>query len=141
MKTVDEYKRLHAQWMMDRVDRYGALPQDEEAAWAEKLDAVWRELTAEQHETLETWLKAQQEYRRQNDIPLSGDRFEMTPEEDAQIISKCECESIVSEDDHNVVFLVNGKEISISRGVLLDYDRKGHFWVARTDAEKMGLLQ
>jgi hypothetical protein len=139
--SVGEYKRLHARWMDDRVDRYGALPDDEETAWAEKLDGVWQKLSGEDQETVNQWVIKQQDYRRAHDIPMVGEGFDLTPEERARLTFEGEYELIVAESDERVVFQINGREVVISTGVLLDYDDEGRYWIARYDAEEMGLLQ
>lgn len=139
--TVDEYKRLHARWMDDRADMYGKLSDDKEAAWAEKLDVVWQQLSEEQQADVEEWIAAQHEYRKQHGIPMTGKGFDLTPEERGRLTFEGEYDLILGEDEHDVVFQINGREVKISRGVLLDYDEEGRFWIARYDAEEMGLIQ
>ncbi len=117
------------------------LPDDEEGAWAEKLDGIWRGLSEEQQREVKTWLARQEEHRKRHNMPLSGDGFDLTPEERGQLMFEGEYDLIVAEDEHNVVFLINGKEVTISTGVLLECDEEGRFWVARYDAEALGLLQ
>ena len=138
--SVDEYKRLHSEWMDDRVDRYGELPQPEEAAWAERLDVVWQRLTAEQQEVVEGWIQKQHEWRKENGIPPSGKEFAISPEERAQMQFEGEYDLILAEGEHDVVFQIAGRDVTISRGVILDYDEEGRFWVSRRDAEGLGLL-
>ena len=141
MQDSEMYKRLHAEWMSDRVDACGALPQEDEAKWAAKMEELWVKLSEPESTALEEWLERQHQWRRENDVPLSGDGFQLSPEELAQIIFQGEYELIIAEDDDCVVFQISGSDVTIKRGVILDYDEEGRYWLAREDAERMGLLQ
>jgi len=55
-------------------------------------------------------------------------------------VVQCEYELIVGENDEIVVFQIGGRDVTISRAILVDYDDEGRCWLAREDAEKMGLL-
>lgn len=51
-----------------------------------------------------------------------------------------EYETIVEEREHEVVFLFLGQQIVIRRGVLVDYDHEGRFWLGSEDAAALGLV-
>jgi hypothetical protein len=139
MDAPDRYKMQHVRWMEDRAE--GALDDDGEAKWAEKLDTIWRELTPEQKEEVEQWTGAQLEYRKANGMPGPGEaEGDLTPGEREAVEYQGEYELILAENEHDVVFQVRGRDVTISRGVVLDYDESGRFWLTRLDAEKLGLL-
>jgi hypothetical protein len=139
MDAPDRYKMQHVRWMEDRAE--GALDDDGEAKWAEDLDAIWRELTPEQKVEVEQWTGAQLEYRKANGMPAPGEaEGDLTPGEREAVEYQGEYELILAENEHDVVFQVRGRDVTISRGVVLDYDESGRFWLTRLDAEKLGLL-
>jgi hypothetical protein len=45
----------------------------------------------------------------------------------------------IEESQHEVIFRVNGRQVVIHRGVLVDYDLKGSLWLSRKDAKLMRL--
>ena len=141
MEDFERYKRLHADWMSDRVMHYGAMPAEDEAEWAEQLDAVWRRLTKAEQEKIEEWIHRQNDWRKANGIPTSGPDFQVSPEERSQFMFQGEYELILAEGESEVVFQIAGRDVTIGRGTLLDYDEEGRYWIARDDAEAMGLLQ
>jgi len=58
---------------------------------------------------------------------------------DSLEVVEVEYETIVLELEHCVFFRIDGKEVEISRGVLVDYDLKGRLYLGRDDLEKFGL--
>ena len=138
--SVESYKRETVRWMEDRGD--GGLTQEQEASWAAKLHVIWDALTETQRTAVEAWVEEQKTYRAERWMPGWEKGVEdLTPGERAAVEFQGEYDLILDEGEHVVVFRVSGREIEISRGVLLDYDKKGRFWLAREDAESMGLLQ
>lgn len=51
-----------------------------------------------------------------------------------------EYETIVEERAHEVVFLFLGRELVVSRDVLVEYDHEGRFRVGAEDAVELGLV-
>lgn len=136
--SVDKYKREHVRWMERRAD---GLTYEEESVCAEKLDAVWRTLSKDERAHVEAWLKEQDEYRKAHGMPSTEKGIdELTPGERAAVEYEGEYELILGENEEAVLFQIHGREVEISRGMLLDCDDKGRFWLERGDAEKLGLL-
>jgi len=141
MKDFERYKRLHSDMMSERSMHYGSMPEDLAGEYAERLDDVWRKLSEEEREQVEEWSQRQNDWRKENGIPMTGEGFEVSPEERAQFMFQGEYELIIAENDEVVVFQIAGRDVTIGRGTLLDYDSEGRYWLARDDAEEMGLLQ
>lgn len=141
--SVDRYKRLHATWIDYRADwsttPAGRMPDEEEGQWAERLDKVWRDLNSDDRQTVEEWLARQAVYRTEHGMDeYSG---ELTPEEQALRTFEGNYQLIVAESDAAVVFQINGKDVQISNGVLLEVDEdERKFWLSREDAEAIGLI-
>lgn len=136
--SVEEYKREHVRWMERRAD---GLTYEQESEYAEKLDVVLEKLSLQECALIKTWLQAQDVYRKEHGMPsIEQGIVDMTPGERAAVEFEGEYELILGEDEYVVLFQVGGEEVAISRGVLLDYDDKGRFWLVREDAQKLGLL-
>lgn len=136
--SAEQYKRQHVRWMEDRAD---GLSDEEEAARAEEMDDVWRMLSVHEREQVEKWLAEQVRYRAEHGMPdLSHGIEELTPDESAAVMFEGEYDLILAEDDTHVVFQIHGREVKISRGILLDYDEEGRFWLAIEDAEEIGMI-
>ena len=137
--SVEEYKRQTVRWMQDRAER--DLTQDQESEWMGKLETIWQTLTEMQQADFEVWNAEQHKFRRENGMPSYAQGItEMTPGERAAVQFEGEYDLIVAAGEHSVVFQVNGKELEISRTMLLDYDEEGRFWLSREDAQELGLL-
>jgi len=134
MDALDHYKRLAVRRMEDTAD--GGLTADELAKYTIRLEKLWSALTPGQRTEAEAWLAEQEQYRADNSLgPL-----DLTPGERQAVQFDGEYDLILAENDHDVVFQINGRDVTISRGTLLDYDEEGRFCVAREDADELGLL-
>lgn len=135
------YKRLHVELLRDRIDFYGKLSPEREAQWKERLEAAWSELGDEERDATVAWLSRQDAYREENGMDeMKGT---LTPEERGLIEFEGTFQLVIAEDDDAVVFQINGQDVRISQGILLDYeegDGGGRFWLARKDAEELGFL-
>lgn len=138
--TIDRYKRLHADFLDDLTDSYGVMPPEREVEWTEKLNVARAEVSETDRAAFDAWVERQVAYRKEHNMPVVGEGFDLTPEERGMRTFQGEYDLIIAQDDKNVVFLIHGKEVTISTGVLLECDEEGRFWLAREDAEKLGLL-
>ena len=141
--SFDRYKRLHSTWVDYRADYTttpeGRMPDEEEAKWAERLDAVWESLGSDDRVSVTEWLARQAVYRTENGMDESTG--ELTPEEQALRTFEGSYQLIVAQNNEAVVFQINGKDVQISNGILLEVDEdERKFWLSREDAEALGLI-
>ncbi len=136
MDALDHYKRLTVRRMEDTADSEGGLSVEDLTKYTMRIEKLWSALSQEQRVAAETWVAEQKQYREANGIgPL-----DLTPGERQAVQFDGEYDLILAENDHDVVFQIAGRDVTISRGVLLDYDEEGRFCVAREDADELGLL-
>ena len=134
MDALDHYKRLTVRRMEDTAD--GGLSVEDLTKDTTRIEKLRSALTPEQRAEADAWVAEQQLYREANSL----DPLDLTPGERQAVQFDGEYDLILAENDHDVVFQIAGRDVTISRGVLLDYDEEGRFCVAREDADDLGLL-